>query len=79
MWEINALEKLRMGHGQKSQERKLNPSAYEERAAGDTIQRAVGRVVHDESDTAASRRPWHAWTERCRSGTKAAHKQLMRN
>ena len=49
-----------------------NPSAYEERTGGDTIQRAAGRVVHDEYDAAASRRPWHAWTQRCRSGTKAA-------
>ena len=56
-----------------------NPSAYEERTGGDTIQRAARHVVHDECDAAASRHPWHAWTERCRSGTKAAHKQLMRN
>ena len=61
-------------HGPRAKEgdAERNPSAYEERTGGDTIQRAAGRVVHDEYDAAASRRPWHAWTQRCRSGTKAA-------
>ena len=56
-----------------------NASAYEERTGGGTIKRAPGRVVHEECDAATSRRPRHSGTERCKSGTKAAHKQAMRN
>ena len=56
-----------------------NLSAYEERTGGDTIRRVTGRVVHEECDAAASRRPRHAGRERRGSGTKAAHKQPMRD
>ena len=58
---------------------KRKTSACEERTGGDTIQRVVGCVVHDECDAAALRGPWQAWTERCMSGTKVAHKQSMPN
>ena len=65
--------------GPRAKKANAQPSAYEERTGVDTIQRATGRAVHDECDAATSRRAWHAWTELGRSGTKAAHKQPMRN
>ena len=71
----NRVGKTSLGPRAKKADAQRNPSAYEERTGGETTQRAAGRVVHDECDAAASRRPWHAWTERCRSGTKADHKQ----
>ena len=56
--------KASLGPRAKKADAQRNGSAYEEGTAEDTIQRAAGRVVHDECDAAASRRPWHAWTER---------------
>ena len=45
--------KASLGPREKKADAQRNPSVYEERAGGDTIQRAAGRVVHED----ATRRP----------------------
>ena len=75
IWPRNARKKLRMGDGQERKPRnEMQPLTRRGAVATPSEERRGAQPTRMRCDAAAPRCPRHAWTDRCRSGTNAAHK-----